>query len=145
MRKKKQAKQPVYTRLGTVEIEDVLDFVPLEKNSGLPTTKEFFGEDIKLTSHRYKVYAEKGVQCVHCGIKGTYFALEKSLAQNTKKYHFNLYGINRHGAEVMITVDHIIPKAKGGKDNLENKQPLCFICNGKKGDKLPNENIKQKT
>lgn len=141
MRKKKKVTQPIYRRKGTVEIDDVLDFVPLTKDSELPGKKEFFGENVKLTSHRYKVYATKGVQCAHCGLKGIYFALEQSIVQNTKKYHFNLYAIDRYGDEVMMTVDHIIPKAKGGSDSLDNKQPLCFKCNNKKGDKLAEPEI----
>jgi 5-methylcytosine-specific restriction endonuclease McrA len=36
----------------------------------------------------------------------------------------------------MITKDHIIPRSKGGKDILDNYQPMCIICNSKKADKL---------
>jgi 5-methylcytosine-specific restriction endonuclease McrA len=137
MRKKKKVVQPVYKRLGTVEVDAILDIIPLEKNSDLPRKKEFFGEHVKLTSPRYLVYATKGTTCAHCGITGTFFAIEQSLAQNTKKFHLNLYAIDKKtGEEVMLTVDHIVPKAKGGPDRLENKQPLCFRCNNKKGDKL---------
>jgi len=137
MRKKKIIVKPVYVRLGTVKIDEVLDFVPIGKNSKLPSKKDFFKKSIKLTSHRYKVYATKGIQCAHCGIIGLYFALEQSAAQKTNKYHFNLYAVDQQGNEVMLTVDHIIPKAKGGSDTLDNKQCLCFKCNNKKGDKLP--------
>jgi 5-methylcytosine-specific restriction protein A len=31
-------------------------------------------------------------------------------------------------------VDHIVPKSRGGKDNLENLQPLCFGCHKAKSD-----------
>lgn len=31
-------------------------------------------------------------------------------------------------------VDHIRPKAWGGKDNVENLQPLCFLCHKVKTD-----------
>lgn len=143
MRKKRQATNTnrVYRRLGTVAVDEMLEIIPVDKESKLPKRKEFFGESVKLTSGRYKVYAVKGVQCAHCGIKGQYFALEQSISQNTKKFHFNLYAIDKKGQEIMMTVDHIIPRAKGGNDNLENKQPLCFTCNNKKGDKLPNSVI----
>jgi hypothetical protein len=39
-------------------------------------------------------------------------------------------GINKN-----LTVDHIIPKSKGGKNVWENLITSCFVCNSKKGDK----------
>lgn len=37
------------------------------------------------------------------------------------------------------TVDHIIPKAKGGTNCLWNVQLACLECNGKKADTVPND------
>jgi 5-methylcytosine-specific restriction endonuclease McrA len=37
------------------------------------------------------------------------------------------------------TVDHLIPRARGGGDNLENLQAMCSPCNLLKSDKLPGE------
>jgi len=146
MQKKKKPVQPVYLRKGTVSVEEVIEFIPLEKNSKLPKRREYFGENVKLTSPRYKVFAIKGIQCAHCGLMGTFFALEQSLAQNTSKFHFNLYGTDKYGNDIMMTVDHIVPKSKGGPDTIENKQCLCFKCNNKKGDKLQTGTVEnQKT
>ncbi len=35
-----------------------------------------------------------------------------------------------------LSVDHIVPVAKGGTDDLENLQTLCLACNSKKGARL---------
>ena len=37
------------------------------------------------------------------------------------------------------TVDHVIPKSRGGKNKFDNVVCSCFECNNKKGDRLPSE------
>lgn len=38
--------------------------------------------------------------------------------------------------EVKMTIDHIIPVARGGTNRTDNLQPLCVGCNCSKGAKL---------
>ncbi|KXK17469.1 MAG: HNH endonuclease [Chloroflexi bacterium OLB15] len=38
-----------------------------------------------------------------------------------------------------FTVDHIIPKSRGGRDNWGNTACACYACNHRKGDRLPHE------
>jgi len=38
-----------------------------------------------------------------------------------------------------FTVDHVIPKSRGGKDNWGNTACACYACNHRKGDRLPHE------
>jgi len=38
--------------------------------------------------------------------------------------------------KVKLTVDHIIPVSKGGRNEFENLQPLCKSCNSKKSNKI---------
>jgi 5-methylcytosine-specific restriction endonuclease McrA len=38
-----------------------------------------------------------------------------------------------------LTIDHIIPKSKGGDDSWENLVTACKPCNNKKGDSTPEE------
>lgn len=37
------------------------------------------------------------------------------------------------------TLDHIIPKSKGGEDSWLNSMTACFKCNNKKDDRTPEE------
>ena len=111
-------------------IEEVLDHPSMGKN----VKAIFDGDLINMRSLRYKVFKVKGTVCVTCGLVGTHFYKERHFADH--RYHFNLYGINKHGREIMMTKDHIIAIANGGsKMSLTNLQPMCYNCNQRKGDK----------
>jgi 5-methylcytosine-specific restriction endonuclease McrA len=43
------------------------------------------------------------------------------------------------GSTEHLTIDHIKPKARGGKTVFDNVVTCCFSCNNKKGDKTPVE------
>lgn len=53
-----------------------------------------------------------------------------------KSFHLNLYAIDENGKEVLMTKDHIIPKSKGGADDISNYQTMCERCNEAKGNRL---------
>ena len=38
-----------------------------------------------------------------------------------------------------LTIDHIIPRSRGGKTDFENCVAACKSCNNKKGNKTPSE------
>lgn len=38
-----------------------------------------------------------------------------------------------------LTIDHVIPKSRGGTDSWENLVSACKICNNKKGNRTPEE------
>ena len=76
---------------------------------------------------RLRVFAEKGCVCVECGIEGTIVALGKDKGGNL---HLDVYTDDFYP----LTVDHILPRSKGGSDELDNLQPMCCICNWSKGN-----------
>lgn len=41
--------------------------------------------------------------------------------------------------DLPLTIDHIVPKARGGNDSWENLVCACTSCNNKKGDRTPDE------
>ncbi len=100
---------------------------------------KFAGVEVYMGSMRYKNFKAHGVVCVQCGLEGTFFALERHNNQNTRKWHFNLYAIETDGLEVLMTKDHIHPKAKGGPEKLDNFQPMCSFCNSNKADDVLNQ------
>lgn len=44
-----------------------------------------------------------------------------------------------HGTAATLTLDHVIPKSKGGKIEWGNAVSACFPCNNKKGSMTPDE------
>lgn len=90
---------------------------------------------VKLGSTRLMTYT-KSLMCALCGeFKIECFVVQK----NSLGPHLNPYGSNASGHIRMFTSDHIIPKARGGPDSLENRQPACEKCNTNKRDRLPGE------
>lgn len=79
-----------------------------------------------------------GTKCAKCGLKAKFFAREREKGKKKRhqKWHLALYGITNSGQEVKMTKDHIVPKAKGGKNNINNYQVLCYDCNQKKSDRM---------
>lgn len=127
-------------RDGVYSLDEVLkyvQFIPKNSgpNSGIKSGKrnkiEFNGHLVNMASDRYKLFATKGTKCVNCGIEGQFFALERH--EHDVGHHFNLYAVDAIGQEVLMTKDHIVPKALGGPNNLKNYQTMCVRCNKDKG------------
>lgn len=60
--------------------------------------------------------------------------------------HFSKAGVRKRDNYVCAfcgktgdTVDHVLPKSRGGKDTWENTVCACTRCNGRKADRTPEE------
>ena len=134
-------------RIGVpLSVEEFFKHLPTpEERLSFPIRRRtFFGESVDLASSRYRMYKEKGVKCVHCGREGTVFILERSQVRDISP-HFNLYAVEENGKLILMTRDHIVPKSRGGKDEMSNYQPLCTKCNCKKGSRTEEELFAPKT
>jgi len=41
--------------------------------------------------------------------------------------------------KIDFTVDHLLPRSRGGRDTWSNTACACYVCNHRKGDRLPEE------
>lgn len=91
------------------------------------------------TRLRWNLFAEKGTSCVSCGLTGTH-AIIWHQSKDPTQIHSDLIYLPPNFSDlttmVMITMDHIIPKAKGGPKTIDNLQPMCSFCNTIKSDDL---------
>ncbi|HXG92648.1 MAG TPA: HNH endonuclease [Blastocatellia bacterium] len=67
---------------------------------------------VSATKRRASILARDRFRCQYCGVKGTAFEL---------------------------TLDHIIPRSRGGRTEPDNLCAACRACNQRKGDRTPDE------
>lgn len=129
-----------YIRDSFWDLKDVYNLLKKNKNKN----KYFYinKNKIKTSSQKnnlfiqnYEKYKNK-CKCDICGLEAKYMVLEKSKDVVNDYFHFNLYTINKDNQEIYFNIDHVIPKSKGGKNELENMQLTCEICNSKKANKF---------
>lgn len=44
-------------------------------------------------------------------------------------YDYTCLRCGRQEPEIELTIDHVVPLSQGGRNSIENLQPLCRICN----------------
>ena len=105
--------------------------------------RAFRGLIVHMNSIGLRMFAQKGITCVNCGVKGEYFRVYKCKSGSAMNGfdgggYLNLIGI-KDGTEILMTVDHKLPRSKGGTNDFENLQTMCTDCNNKKGSELSGE------
>ena len=140
-----------YIRHAKVEIDEVLPHIKFFWGARREKAILQCGYAVGVTSLRMKLFyqqssSKSGIHCKACGLKAQFFAVEGIARSIDQSPHANLYGM--HGnTEVLFTKDHVIPRARGGKDNLNNLQVMCQPCNTGKGmrsDRKFKQEVRQK-
>ena len=116
-------------RLGRYSITEVFEYIDASPKNGQRI--RFYGHLMHLRSTRLLNFRVHGIICVKCGARGAFFAKER---YGNDGPHLNMYAFDNHGHPILMTRDHIKPKAKGGTNHLYNLQPMCVKCNSGKGD-----------
>ncbi|MBX3085833.1 MAG: HNH endonuclease [Anaerolineae bacterium] len=70
---------------------------------------------------RKGVLARDNYTCIYCGIRSGDVQRGKIINKSD------------------FTVDHVLPRSRGGKDTWTNTACACYVCNHRKGDRLPGE------
>lgn len=101
--------------------------------------------NVPVFSKRLRPYLH-GDRCCQCGVQATHVWAEahRKEANHSIKVgkkvalHFNVYGTLPSGAEIMLTLDHVIPRSRK-LDWVEedyNHQILCAVCNSRKSNDI---------
>ena len=80
------------------------------------------------THRRLQTFYDHGTECVYfgCSAKGTKLVQWKA---NDNSIHMDLFTDD----DVMMTVEHVIPRSLGGKNHISNYLPACQRCNERRG------------
>ena len=127
-----------FERIGRLSLDEVLPLIGEHFNNKGKKRVQIGDFYVNVQSLRLRTFFKTGIQCSCCELKGSFFAVERSPNYNanivnTTPFHLNLYGYNQAGEEVIFTHDHILARALGGKDNIDNTITSCGPCNWKKG------------
>ena len=98
--------QLVKQRLGSQL--DLPDLEPVERTPKTLGRDDWLEPLPPYKTHKPELYGKQAGNCAGCGV---------------------------HFIDVNLTVDHIIPRSKGGNDHKSNLQLLCGNCNSRKGAK----------
>lgn len=117
------------TKAVYVDEELPLDFLRWHAENDHPF--ELDGEMVNV-SQNLLLFTTTSTTCPVCGLEGSFWALQRS---GNRPYHLNLWGLDSELKPRLFTKDHVVPRSKGGPDEMSNYQTMCMRCNNKKGDK----------
>jgi hypothetical protein len=75
-------------------------------------------------------------KCTKCGIEATHVITYTLSTEDNRVVYQNIFSQVR-----MMTADHVLPKALGGRHGRSNLQLMCVKCNGNKGCQITSEEL----
>lgn len=130
-------KRSNYIFLAKFAIEEVLERVVLSNtNARHKFVVNGMVYNPRVGVPRLQLFKMKGTRCVCCGLEAVEFRLQFNKRQSAKQPHLGLWAHAPCGDLRMFTIDHIVPKAKGGPNKFYNYQVMCHVCNREKGCKF---------
>lgn len=90
-------------------------------------------EDVEVAvSQNLLLFTTTSQTCPTCGLEGSFWALQRS---GNRPFHLNLWGLDEELKPRLFTKDHVVPRSKGGPDEMSNYRTMCMRCNNKRGNK----------
>ena len=126
----------------------------LEREMNLAEHPGLLGQVIHRRDIPERSQPEKPVQVQIGTLFGIQSNIERTLSQvelrQYRSYKHTLFGLQEgkcNGCEVLfpfrnMTIDHIIPRSRGGTDDPDNLQLLCAACNSTKSNRTQEELIR---
>lgn len=94
------------------------------------------GQQLYLYNKNYKLFKRKGVTCVNCNRSANLVVVEGTGHKNFIDANFYHVPEDPTKKAILMTKDHRVPRALGGKDMIPNYNVMCARCNNKKADKI---------
>ena len=76
-------------------------------------------------SIRNRVFRRDNYQCRRCGLLGW-----------RVRHRSGGYGHHTQKDSVYLSIDHVVPRSRGGSNEMSNLQVLCTMCNVRKGTRI---------
>ena len=93
---------------------------------------------ILLFKEKAKVISKRVIRLVNY-VRIPFMRGKDTVPTRTQIYKRDDYECQYCGSKKDLTIDHIIPRSRGGKDTWENLVACCYKCNTKKGNFLLSE------